>query len=547
MEKKPLKWLNWRNGISLGVGLVVLGIAIALATGQLKAGIGGGETVVTSEKTTVGGIETTTTTTPQEAKTLWDLFNLAGVVAVPIVLGILGFRLQAQQQKQNEAQKQRELEQAEKLADTQREQTEKLAAVEREQTEKLAAVEREIAEQNRQEEALQNYYDKVSALLVDKNLLAIAAKGDTATTEEKELLNVSGEVIRARTLATLRRLDKTRRDSLIQFLSEAEIISELRLNLKGAHLSQMNLNGINLKGTDLSETDLSKIHLTGANLTNANLTGANLDEVNFSKAVLRGANLALSTDSPSTGSLIGANLSVASCYMHGINLRGRNLIGVNLQGKHLTEACLRDADLSEANLMAADLSKADLSYTNLSKANLRKAKLFGAGLRGAKLLDANLRDTDLRGADLRDTKLGGADLTDADLREADLSYADLSGALGLTKEQFFKKSDNDFSPCLCKTKLPEGIDVDSDRDCNWRLRLLQETEKEDEFLDKLIERDVERAEEDMMKLQDELEKARNIKGQRYYYNYQAPTSYGKVSENTVEKLLKELARKSPET
>ncbi len=105
------------------------------------------------------------------------------MVAVPIVLGVLGFRLQAQQQKQNEAQKQRELEQ-----------TEKLAATQREQTEKLAAVERGIAEQNRQEEALQNYYDKVSALLVEKNLLAIVAKvakGDTATLEEKELLDDS--------------------------------------------------------------------------------------------------------------------------------------------------------------------------------------------------------------------------------------------------------------------------------------------------------------------------------------------------------------------
>ena len=108
--------------------------------------------MVTSVKTTVGGVETTTTKTPQDAKTLWDWLNLAGVVAIPVVLAGLGAQLQDQQQKRSEEQSQ---------------------------------VEREIADENRQEEVLQNYFDRVSALLVDKNLLAIAAKGDTATPEEK--------------------------------------------------------------------------------------------------------------------------------------------------------------------------------------------------------------------------------------------------------------------------------------------------------------------------------------------------------------------------
>ncbi len=243
MVKQRPNWLNWRSGISFGVGLVGLGIAIALATGKLKAGIGGGKTEVTSVKTTVGGVETTTTTTPQEAKTLWDWLSLAGV---PVSLAGLGFWLQIQQQKQNDLQKERELE----------------------QTKQLAAVERDIAEQNRQEEALQNYYDKISALLVDKNLLAIAAKReilvtdakpDTTALEERELLDVSVDVIRARTLTTLRRLDSTRKTSLIQFLLEAEVISKLKLGLQNA----------NLEGANLEKAHLEKAHLKGANLTKA--------------------------------------------------------------------------------------------------------------------------------------------------------------------------------------------------------------------------------------------------------------------------------------
>ena len=157
MSIKLPKWLkNPRNVILLSVGLgTVLGIAIALATGTLKAGFGAGTTTVTSEKTDSQGkvIERTTTKTPQEAKTLWDWLSLAGV---PLVLAWFGFRLQLQQQQQ---------------------------------TKEQLETERDIAEQNRQEEVLQNYFDRVSALLVEKNLLAIATKGDTATPEEKELYN----------------------------------------------------------------------------------------------------------------------------------------------------------------------------------------------------------------------------------------------------------------------------------------------------------------------------------------------------------------------
>jgi len=297
-----------------------------------------------------------------KGKTLWDWLSLAGV---PLSLAVLGFWLQIQQQKQNDLQKQRELEQ-----------TEKLAAVEREQTEKLATIEQGIAEQNRQEEALENYFDKVSALLVEKNLLAIAAKlakaekdqetgeaptesdtGDTTTPEERELLDISVDVIRARTLATLRRLDGNRKGSLIRFLTEAKVISKLSLSLK-------------------------------------------------------------------------------------------------------------DADLSHANLHRADLSFAKLRHANLRGADLSGAKLGSADLYGAFLSDAvlvyaKLSGANLHGADLSGAKLGSADLTGTFMDEVNLSSANLNGAIGLTKEQL----EGGEGPYLCRTQLPEGIDIDPNRDC----------------------------------------------------------------------------------
>ena len=169
---------------------------------------------------------------------IWDA---AGVLGIPLVLFILGAWLQHSQQKQST--------------------------------------------DEAREEVLQTYFDRISALLVEKNLMAIAAKeksdtpsilttknqpeinaNERRTPEEQELLDAARDVIRARTLSILRRFkdDIERKSSVLQFLIEAEIVSKLKLNLTGADLT----------GIDLAGADLIGANLTGANLTGANLTGA---------------------------------------------------------------------------------------------------------------------------------------------------------------------------------------------------------------------------------------------------------------------------------
>ncbi|MBD2058120.1 pentapeptide repeat-containing protein [Oculatella sp. FACHB-28] len=135
----------------------------------------------------------------------------------------------------------------------------------------------------------------------------------------------------------------------------------------------------------------------------------------------------------------------------------RSLANRNLRGADLSVADLSVADLRGADLRVANLKIANLSGANLSGAELSNAKLFGADFIGADLSGANLRDADLNaadfiGANLRDADLSGANLRDADLRDADLRGADLSGAdlSGVT---------------LCQTRLPEGSNLDADRDC----------------------------------------------------------------------------------
>jgi uncharacterized protein YjbI with pentapeptide repeats len=353
MRRPP--WLTrsnvlWGTGIALGLGMAIALVA-ALATGTLKSGFGADTTTVTSKKIDSQGkvIDTTETTTPQDAKTLWDWLNLGGVLAVPITLAILAAWLQLKEQRRAEQQ----------------------ADLEREIADKNRQQDLEIAQGTREEEALQHYLDRVSNLVIEKNLLAIAAK-DAPTTEETELLDASVAVIRILTLSTLRRLsDGVRKASVVRILIDTDILG-LRVILEGADLRSAFLVNAYLAGVILKSADLRGAHLEGANLKCANLEGANLEGANLSNATLRGATL------------------------RGATLRHTILSVANFTNADLSYANLTDTDLSYTNLYGTNLS-----YTNLSINTINKR---------------------------------------------------------LTKKQL----ENAY---LCNTKLPEGIDMDSNRDC----------------------------------------------------------------------------------
>lgn len=202
------------------------------------------------------------------------------------------------------------------------------------------------------EEVLQVYFDRISALLIDENLMGMIAK-ERLEPEQKELLEAALDIIRARTLSILRQFenDIDRKNSVIRFLVEAEIISKLKLPLNGA-----NLSGVKLTGTNLDNVKLNR-----ANLKEADLTGASLERSNLLSADLEGAYLQLAGLTKSN--LRGANLSKANCI-------GANLIKANLSGTDLTSTKLTGTDLSEAHLQGANLSGADLQRANLSGTDL---------------------------------------------------------------------------------------------------------------------------------------------------------------------------------
>ena len=174
--------------------------------------------------------------------------------------------------------------------------------------EKLSEDQRKIADNETKEEVLQVYFDRLSVLLIDRNLIALSNKDDSDinTSEEKELLYSSLDIIRARTLSILRRFenDAKRKTSVIDFLVETEIVGKLKLNLSWANLSNADLSDANLSWANLSNADLSGANLSGTNLSDADLSGADLSGADLSGADLSGTDLS-GTD------LSGANLSDA--------------------------------------------------------------------------------------------------------------------------------------------------------------------------------------------------------------------------------------------
>ncbi len=297
-----------------------------------------------------------------------------------------------------------------------------------------AGITARFQEENRQNETINKYFEQVEKLVVDKNI-------DLSKTDD-----VVRTLIKARSLATLRSIDLKRKEIIISFLSESNLLNyeENGISLSYFNLSEINLSGFNLIGINFKNTFLLKANLEGANLRAADLEGANLEGANLRAADLRdaklidadlgGANLRaadLRDAKLRDADLEGAELSSAN--LEGAYLGGAELSSADLEGAYLSVAILQGAELSSANLFLANLRDADLSSANLRDAdlgvaNLIDADLEGANLEGADLRYANLFLANLEGADLRDAKLVHANLVVADLEGAYLEGAYLSGA-----------------------------------------------------------------------------------------------------------------------
>ena len=157
----------------------------------------------------------------------------------------------------------------------------------------------------------------------------------------------------------------------------------------------------------------------------------------------------------------------------------------NLQDVYLWEADFQDEYLRKANFQDAYLWEVNLQNTYLSEANFRGAYLGKANFQDAYLWDVNLQNTylgsaDFQGADLwranfQNAYLGranfqGAVLTGVNLQGAILLAADLTMVIDLDVSQL----EGEKAPYLCAAKLPDGVAVDPNRDCDKLPQILVE-------------------------------------------------------------------------
>lgn len=210
--------------------------------------------------------------------------------------------------------------------------------------------ERAILSERVRESAIQMYLDRMTELILDKEL---------RTSEDSEVR----EVARARTLTVLRELDAIRKGIILRFLCDSGLIKRDKEVIR---LSNADINNVHLRGAYLEGVHLRRANLAGADLSQANLNGASLFNAN-----LRNANL-------------------ASVFLWQAEVSGVNLSGAKLHCAMLSEAALVDADLSGADLRSANLFKANLSGANLQGANLRDCRLRDANLSNTKVTDKQL-------------------------------------------------------------------------------------------------------------------------------------------------------------
>jgi uncharacterized membrane protein len=138
---------------------------------------------------------------------------------------------------------------------------------------------RELNLDNQRERLLQNYFNTLTGLILDKKL-----KESNAHDEVRE-------IARIKTLTTLKRLDRIRKSALLEFLLETELIQAKHKGDPIISLKEANLKGARLVGACLDNAHLVSAQLQGARLMLADLRGACLVGACLDNAHLEGAHM----------------------------------------------------------------------------------------------------------------------------------------------------------------------------------------------------------------------------------------------------------------
>jgi len=134
---------------------------------------------------------------------------------------------------------------------------------------------------------------------------------------------------------------------------------EIQPNLRGANLSDKNLNGVDLSTAFLSEAKFNRSYLVGANLS-----GSFLDQVQFDETMLRGTNF---------GGSITAPIKKDESEEQG-RLRWKETQGANLKGATFSRAYLEEVNFSTSYLSGTDFADCMMSGSYFINVDLSECK-----------------------------------------------------------------------------------------------------------------------------------------------------------------------------
>jgi len=137
----------------------------------------------------------------------------------------------------------------------------------------INAGQQHLANERAAEAALQQYVDRISALVLDV----------PAGPEAEARITAIG---RAQTLAALRLVDRDRAGRVLAFLADMDLLARFSISLEG-----MRLDGADLKGLAMADVDFEDASLRGADLERAMLTGADFEAADLRGADFKGADL----------------------------------------------------------------------------------------------------------------------------------------------------------------------------------------------------------------------------------------------------------------
>jgi uncharacterized protein YjbI with pentapeptide repeats len=286
-------------------------------------------------------------------KTVYDFLQL---LIVPLALAVIGFWFTMQQDARQQQIEDERAQQAQKIEN------------------QRAEAEREIEEQRAQQATLQAYLDQMGTLFLDRDLRTSSENSDVR------------RLARARTLVVLDALSSDRRNSVLRFLEETELIQARPpdrppiISLKYASLRNFELTGKQL----LRGTDLTQAWLTGADLSEAHLEGTDLSGAHLGGADLRGAYL--------------QDAKLSGAYLYDTDLRGAYLSGADLS--HAEGRFESGARMIRTRLDGAHLDGADLTNARVTEEQLREAEsLEGATMPNGQKYEEWLRDKEGGGED----------------------------------------------------------------------------------------------------------------------------------------------------